>query len=111
MSAALTGIYIEQRSCFSLNLTIQSNGVPYNLSGVTLTGQIRRNFDDELQATFETEIVSIPNGSARIYLDGDATSAIDLSPCSWDLFADKTGECSDKLMYGPVYVSKSITNP
>lgn len=111
MSAALTGITIEQRACFSLNLTIQKNGVPYDLSGVTLTGQIRRNFDDALQAVFETEIISIPNGSAMITLDGAATSAIDLSPCSWDLYADKSGECSDRLMYGPVYVVKSITNP
>lgn len=110
MSAAYTGISIEQRSCFNLTLTIQKNGSVYNLSGVTLTGQIRRDFDDELQAVFKTEILSIPSGIAKISLSGDQTAAIDLSPCSWDLFADKESECPDRLMYGPVYLTKNITH-
>lgn len=109
MSAAYTGISIEQRACFNLTLTIQKNGSIYNLSGVTLTGQIRRDFDDELQAVFKTEILSIPSGIAKISLDGTATQNIDLSPCSWDLYADKESECPDKLMYGPVYLTKNRT--
>jgi len=109
MSAAYTGITIEQRECFNLTLTINKNGSIYDLSGVELTGQIRRDFDGELQASFSTEILSIPSGIARISLNSLATESIDLSPCSWDLFADKTGSCPDKLMYGPVYLIKNIT--
>ncbi len=111
MSAAYTGITIEQRSCYNLTLTLTRNGGIYNLSGVTLTGQIRRDFDDALQAVFKTEILSIPSGIAKISLSGDQTTAIDLSPCHWDLFADKENECSDKLLYGPVYLIKNITSP
>lgn len=110
MSAAYTGITIEQRSCFDLTLNIQKNGNIYNLSGVTLTGQIRRDFDNSLQAVFNTQIISIPSGIAKITLSGNQTASIDLSPCSWDLYADKSGECSDKLMNGPVYIIKNITN-
>jgi hypothetical protein len=109
MSAAYTGISIEQRSCFNLTLTIQKNGSVYNLSGVSLTGQIRRDFDDELQAVFTAEILSIPSGLAKISLNGTQTDAIDLAPCSWDLFADKENECPDRLLYGPVYITKNIT--
>ena len=109
MSAAYTGITIEQRACFNLTLTITQNTGIYNLSGVTLTGQIRRDFDDELQAVFKTEILSIPSGIAKISLSGDQTQLIDLSPCNWDLYADKTGACPDKLLYGPVYLIKNAT--
>jgi hypothetical protein len=111
MSAAYTGITIEQRGCYDLTLTIQrSNGI-YNLSGVTLTGQIRRSFDDALQAVLTTEIISIPSGIAKISLNSAQTLNLDLAPSYWDLYADKSGECPDKLMHGPVYVIKSATNP
>lgn len=111
MNAAYTGITIEQRACYDLTLTIQRNNGIYNLSGVTLTGQIRRDFDDELQAVFQTEVLSIASGLARISLDGTQTQNLDLAPSYWDLYADKSGECPDKLMYGPVYIVKSATNP
>jgi hypothetical protein len=109
MSAAYTGITIEQRECFDLTLTISKNGSIYDLSGVNLTGEIRRDFDNKLQVVFKTEIISIPSGIAKISLSGSETAQIDLSPCSWDLFADKLNACPDKLMYGPVYLIKNIT--
>lgn len=109
MSAAYTGITIEQRACYDLTLTIQQNGSIYNLSGVTLTGQIRRNFDDALQAIFKTEVLSIPNGTAKISLNETQTQNLDLAPSYWDLYADKSGQCSKKLLSGPVYIIKNAT--
>jgi hypothetical protein len=109
MSAAYTGITIERRACYDLTLTIQQNGGIYNLSGVSLTGQIRRSFDDALQAVFNTEVLNITGGIAKISLDGTQTQNLDLAPSYWDLYADKSGECSDKLMYGPVYVVNNST--
>jgi len=111
MSAAFTGITIEQRSCYDLTLTIQRNNGIYNLSGVTLTGQIRRNFDDALQAVLTTQIISIPSGIAKISLSSAQTSNLDLSPSYWDLYADRSGQCPDKLMYGTVDIVKSATYP
>jgi hypothetical protein len=111
MSAAYTGITIEQRSCYNLTLNLTRNNSVYDLSGVNLTGQIRRDFDDALQAVFKTEILSIPSGIAKISLSGSETAAIDLAPCHWDLFADRENECPDKLLYGPVYLVKNITSP
>ena len=109
MSAAYTGITIEQRACYDLTLTIQQNGGIYNLSGVTLTGQIRRSFDDALQAVLTTEIVSAVSGIAKISLDGSQTQNLDLAPSYWDLYADKSGQCSDRLLSGPVYIVKNTT--
>jgi hypothetical protein len=109
MSAAFTGITIEQRSCYDLTLTIQQNGGIYNLSGVTLTGQIRRNFDDALQAVLTTEILSLPSGIAKISLSSAQTSNLDLAPSYWDLYADRSGQCPDKLMYGTVDIVKNTT--
>jgi hypothetical protein len=109
MSASLTGINIEQRSCFNLVLQLKRNGSVYNLSGANVTGQIRRDFDGSLQAVFRSEILDLPNGVVKLSLDGDQTQNIDLSPCSWDLYVDRQQECPDKLLYGPVYLIKNNT--
>jgi hypothetical protein len=109
MSAANTGITIEQRACYDLTLTIQKGGDIYNLSGVSLTGQIRRDFDDALQAIFKTEVLNESSGIAKISLDALQTLGLDLAPSYWDLYADKSGQCSDKLLSGPVYIIKSST--
>jgi hypothetical protein len=92
-----------------LTLTIQQNGGIYNLSGVTLTGQIRRNFDDALQAVLTTEVLSLPSGIAKISLSSAQTSNLDLAPSYWDLYADRSGQCPDKLMYGTVDIVKNTT--
>ena len=109
MSAAYTGITIEQRACYDLTLTIQQGGGIYNLSGISLTGEIRRNFDDALQAVLKTEILDASSGIAKISLDSLQTLSLDLAPSYWDLYADKSGQCPDKLLSGPVYIIKSST--
>ena len=103
MSAALYDISIEKRACFSLGLTFtNTDGSPYNLSGVTLTGEIRRDFDNELQAIFNTQILNSQSGTAIISLTSDQTLLLDVAPSSYDLFADRLDGCPDKLLYGSV---------
>lgn len=115
MSAALYDISIEKRACFSLGLTFtNTDGSPYNLSGVTLTGEIRRNFDNALQAVFNTQIVNAGNGAAVISLTSEQTLALDTAPSSYDIFADHSdgyyiNECAEKLMYGSVYIIDNKT--
>jgi hypothetical protein len=103
MSAALYDISIEKRACFSLGLTFtNTDGSPYNLSGVTLTGEIRRDFDNALQAVFNTQILNTESGTAIISLTSGQTLALDTAASSYDIFADRLDGCPDKLMYGSV---------
>jgi hypothetical protein len=110
MSASLYDISIEKRACFSLGLTFtNTDGSPYNLSGVTLTGEIRRNFDDSLQAVFNTQILSAASGTAIVSLTSAQTLLLDTAPSSYDIFADYSGDCPDKLMYGSVTTVENQT--
>jgi hypothetical protein len=103
MSAELYNISIEKRACFALGLTFtNTDGSPYNLSGITLTGEIRRDFDNELQAIFNTQILNAASGTAIISLTSEQTLALDNAPSSYDIFADRISDCPDKLMYGAV---------
>lgn len=109
MSAVITGISIERGTCFDwvVNLTSgdSNNTSPYNLSGVGITGRIRRDFDSALQAMFETEILNAASGSLNLHLSSSGTNSLDLAPSHWDLFIGESGQCPIKLMTGPVYVS------
>ena len=120
MSASLYNISIEKRACFSSVLTLINSGGSvynlsgvtgniYNLSGVTLTGQIRRNFDYNLQAVFTSQILNTGSGIVSITLSSNETSNLDISASSWDLFADKSGQCSEKLLYGSVTILDNRT--
>jgi hypothetical protein len=103
MSAALYDISIEKRACFSLGLTFtNTDGSPYDLAGITLTGEIRRDFDNELQAVFNTQTLNSASGTAIISLTSEQTTLLDAAPCSYDLFADRLDGCPDKLLFGSV---------
>lgn len=109
MSAAYTGISIERGAEFSMILDIDRGGGEYSLANSSFEGQIRRNFDNALQAQFLYEILNEESGKARIYLTSNQTKDIDLAPCYWDLFCNRSGDSPDKLLYGPVEVIKSAT--
>lgn len=110
MSAALYDISIEKRACFSLGLTLtNTDGSPYDLSGITLTGEIRRDFDNELQAVFNTQILNAASGTVVISLTSGQTILLDAAPSSYDLFADRLDGCPDKLLFGSVITTDNKT--
>jgi hypothetical protein len=110
MSAVLYPITIEKRACFDLPLTLtNSYGSAYNLSGVNLTGQIRRNFDNALQATFIYSVVNSGTASVKLSLTSGQTYNMDVAPSSYDVFLDASG-CSDRILYGPVTISGNYTS-
>ena len=110
MSAALYNITIEKRSCFGWGLTLTNiDGSPYSLSGATITGQIRRDFDDSLQAIFNTQITNEASGTATVFLNSGQTLSLDDCPSSYDIFIDKNDGCPIKMIYGSVDIIDNKT--
>lgn len=109
MSALLYPITIEKRACFDLPLTLtDSYGSAYNLTGAILTGQIRRNFDNALQATFIYTVINSGTASVQLSLTTGQTYNMDTALSSYDIFLDSSG-CSDRILYGPVTISENYT--
>jgi hypothetical protein len=110
MSAALYDITVEKRTCFGWGITLTNrDGSPYNLSGASLTGEIRRDFDDSLQAVFNTQILNAASGTAVLFLTTGQTCALEEAASSYDIFLDQEDECSKKLLYGAVAIIQNKT--
>lgn len=111
MSAGTYNITIEKRASFSFSATIRnSDGSPYDLSGRTLYGQIRRNWDNALQAdltVFETDSI---NGVINVSLTKTQTSNLTLDDSRYDIFADDDlTQHSKKILSGSVTIVENET--
>jgi hypothetical protein len=111
MSATKYDIVIEKRSIFELPLALSDDsGNPYPLAGISLTGQVRRNYDDALQAVFHYEVLDSGTSSIKMSLNSDVTAEIENTYCSYDIFIDVEGENSSKrVVYGAAIISGNVT--
>ena len=91
MAAGTFNITIEKRATFSFEtIFTQTNGNSLDLTDMDLKGEIRRNFDNALEATFTRSKTSAEGGIATISLTKAQTSALSENPCTYDVFADHT---------------------
>ena len=114
MAAGTFNIIIEKRASFSFETTFtQADGSALDLTNRTLGGEIRRNFDNALEATFTIVKTNATSGIVTISLSKADTSALTENPCTYDVFADVTVdgvETSLKLLTGSVTIVKNITS-
>ena len=111
MSAGTFNITIEKRSTFSFETTFtQADSSALDLTNRTLVGQIRRNFDNALEATFTIVKTNMTGGIATISLTKAQTAALTENDCTYDVFADHTDGTTIKLLTGSVTIVKNITS-
>lgn len=110
MPATRYDILIEKRACYDLTLCLTDDlGNPYNLSGLSLTGQVRRDFDNALQGVFNYSVLNSGSGIVQLSFGTGDTYNMDVAPSSYDVFIDKNDGCSEKLIYGIATISGNKT--
>jgi hypothetical protein len=111
MSAGTYNITIEKRASFSFSATItNSDGSPYDLTSRTLYGQIRRNWDNGLQAELTVVETDAANGVIAVSLTEDQTSALTLDDSTYDIFADAdNGSVAKKILTGTATIVRNYT--
>jgi hypothetical protein len=124
MAAAKYDITIEQGATFIKNFVYQdSNGNPINMTGMTLTAQVKRTYSDTTpSATFTCTIanqaISANLGNFTIELSSIETAALlpvqaqDFQTPStnycWDLYLN-TGTIVKRLLMGTAFLSPEVT--
>jgi len=109
MPAGNYDIIIEKKATFSFSASFkQANGSALNLTNRTLTGEIRRDFDNGLQATFTITKTNATGGAANISLTSTQTSALTLDDSHYDIFSVISGT-TEKLLEGKATIIKNIT--
>jgi hypothetical protein len=111
MCAGVYNIIIEKRANFVFTAQLKkADGTPYDLTNRTLRGQIRRTFDDALQAEFSISETDPSNGIVEVSLNKQQTASLVEADSYYDIFADYdiSGE-SDKVLAGTVTIIKNCT--
>ena len=112
MPAGVFNITIEKRSTFSFNATFtKQDGSPLNLTDRNLFGEIRRDFDNVIEATFNITKIDAAAGKASISLSKTQTANLTDNSCSYDIFADHISNgTSLKMLQGSVTIINNITS-
>jgi len=102
---------IDQGADFSRTLTVTTDGsTAYDISGLTLTGQMRKSFaSDNSSATFTTSLVSATDGTYKIQLDNDTTSNLDDGRYVYDVEITLADSTVEKVHYGIITVNPQAT--
>ena len=124
MAAATYDICIEQGATFSKVCYYKdSSGNPVNLTGMTLSAQIRRSYSDPtvtqaITITIADQSVPANVGMFTMSIAASDTASIPVSaaidfetpstPYAWDLLLN-TGSTIQRLLRGTAYVSPEVT--
>ncbi len=110
MAAGNYDIIIEKKANFSFTATFkQSTGAALDLTNRTLTGEIRRDFDNVLQATFTITKSDATKGIALIELSSAQTSVLTLDDSHYDIFSTLNTGNVERLLEGKATIVKNIT--
>jgi hypothetical protein len=111
MCAGVYNITIQKRANFAFTAKLtKENGTPYDLTNRTLRGQIRRSFDNVLQAELSIIELDAPNGIIEVSLTKEQTASLVEADSYYDIFADYdlSGD-ADKVLMGEVKIVRNST--
>jgi hypothetical protein len=115
MAAAKYNLTIEQGATFKKSVTIKeaTTGLPRDLTGYTVRGQIRATYEDVAPLTAFNCIITTPaSGVFTFELPTDTTKILDFEVAVYDLELVQTAsfpENVERIMQGNVYLSKEAT--
>jgi len=104
-------IIIEQGSSFDgLDLTIDSDGTPIDLTGYSFAGSIKSSFySSAIMATFVVNIIDPINGVVSLTLPNSVTQTLSPGSAIYDVeMTDTTGKVT-RLLEGRVTITPEIT--
>lgn len=111
MCAGVYNIIIQKRANFAFTAKLtKADGSPYDLTNRTLRGQIRRSFDDVLQAELHIVELDVSNGIIEVSLTKEETARLIDADSYYDIFADYdvSGD-ADKVLVGTATIVKNCT--
>lgn len=102
-------VYQGADNTFGLTLIHSEDGAPYNLTGCTLVGQIRKRYDTAVITSFAITIQDAVAGKAIMSLTPTQTDLLVGAPSFvYDVVLTKNG-VKTRIIQGAVNVDSSVT--
>lgn len=110
--ASVNNLYIDQGTNFSATIQVfDDDGDPFNLTGFTPSGQIRRNYaTNTIAANLVTSVPNAANGQINIALTYDKTNALKAGRYVYDVeIYNSTSNVIYRAAEGIVVVYPGVT--
>lgn len=110
MAAGKYNILVQQGATFFKQVSLKDvDGVPVDLTGATIQGQIRENYDSDTSIAFSTSITDEAGGVFTLTIADETTSTITFDRGVYDVEVHYLDGTVDRLLQGSVVVSKEVT--
>jgi hypothetical protein len=111
MAAGKHNITVEQGAFYNMQLRVEENGVPVDLTNYTFESQIRKShYSTDIAANFATLLVNGPAGTFNISLTGTITAALDSAFIHvYDVEMTSDTGLVTRVVEGTVSVSPEVT--
>ncbi len=105
-------LYIDQGSDFSttINLNDDNTNLPQNVSGYTISSQLRRSLvSPNASANLSCSVYDASNGEFLLSMSSDMTKNLRPGPYLFDVKVVDTSHTETRLIEGVIYVTPSVT--
>ena len=111
MAAGKHDITLDQGATYNMQIRVEENGVPVDLSNYTFASQIRKShYSTDVAAHFTTQLVNGPLGSFNISLTDTETSALDSAYTHvYDVEMTANTGVVTRVIEGTVTISPEVT--
>ena len=110
--ATYSDIYIDQGSTYSSTINVKNvDTTPFNLTGYSARGQIRRSYNSLTSTSFATNINVPTSGNVNISLTATQTRAMKPGRYVYDVEVYNAGGHVLRIAEGQVEISPASTRP
>jgi Flp pilus assembly protein TadG len=109
--AIYANLVVDQGTDFFSEVTVEGgNGLPYDLTGYTVQGQVRRTYTSSTAYPFTALVTDAPGGQISIELSNTATSQMKAGRYVYDLeiVETSTGDIT-RVVEGQLEVTPGVT--
>lgn len=108
--ATISNLYVDSGSTYSNIITVaSSNGQPLNLSGFTVSSQMRKSYQSSIAYNFNASVFNALTGKIRLQLTDEQSEAIPSGRWLYDVEIQSPAGERTRVVEGIVTVSPQIT--
>lgn len=110
MAAGKLNLTIEQGATYARTITVKVDTTPFNISGYTFRGQIRKKWHDpEYEKAFTFSIADAQLGKVNMSLSADETMQLAAVDSVYDVEMVSGDGTVTRLLDGIVFVKPNVT--
>ncbi len=108
--AIYSNLTVDQGSTFKATIDVtDSEGDALNLTGYTVAGQLRKNFNSSTAVDFTSSVTNVSDGTIQISLSATQTNSLKAGRYVYDVEITSSGGDVTRVIEGQLEVTPGVT--